>query len=1003
MHRSSVLRAIFLSVGVLLSLAWFGASHAAGKLAPVDGEMTAAEEEELVLIKSDEDSVILELRTPAVEIDETYVDGVAYHVMSIPRYGQTDDVGRPQLPLKGTLLAVPPSAEYSLRILEVEEEIIPGRYNVYPVPQPVPRWDEAGDLDYVGQEFTKDESVYSRSSYYPAGVAEIGSAAFIRDQKVVQLRLFPIQYNPASGELRHYRRIRVELSFSYPRGRFVLAGAWDQSDPFNEVLQHALLNYDSGRNWRVSSSAATGSGAPRLGQGGSSYKVFVDEDGMYRLTYADLQGAGIDVDNVDPHTFKLENQGHELAIRVVGEGDNSFDSDDYILFYGEQVTTRYTYTNVYWLTEGGSNVLRMPERDGTLGAGTVLTYFQTTRRWEEDNEYRTTMPRPTVIPSEEELDHWFGIWAVAPSTPSVELEVDLHNLAVSPPQYSATVRGYLHGGSQFDASPDHHSKVYLNGYLLDEAKWDGLVPYQFQEDVSQSHLVDGTNVVSVECPLELPVTVTYDLVYVDSFEIDYYRAYTTENDSLLFDGDGAGTWQYEVGGFTTDTLEVFDITDPLSVTRMVSTTVVESGSYSLKYEDTIGGERHYFALAPYHYKSPPPILEDTPSSLADTSNRADYIIITHSDFRDAVMPLRDHREGQGLGTLVADIQDVYDEFSYGIFDPRAIRDFLRYAYDNWVAPPPSYVLLVGDGNYDFKNHLGRDEPNYVPPYLIYADEWVGETAADNRYACVAGDDILADMQIGRLPAQTAAHASAMVAKIISYEQSPPGGNWMQKVLFVADDPDEAGDFRALSDDLADNHLLAEPLYSAEKVYYGVSPYNLASDVKCAITSALETGRLFINYAGHGALHKWGGYPHDPFLEIDDVASLPTSQKYPVMLPAACKEGYFISPSSPDYDRSSMGETVVRVEGKGALASWSPTSGGEAAGQHYLQEGFYNAFKRGVHELGPATYLGKLNLYQNAEGDHWELIDTYVLFGDPALQLPTEHQHWAFMPMAVKAY
>ncbi|NIN65431.1 MAG: hypothetical protein GTO63_12190, partial [Anaerolineae bacterium] len=410
MHRSSVLRAVFLSVGVLLCLAWFGASHAAERRSPADGERTAAEEEDLVLIKSDEDSVILELRTPAFEIDETYVGGVAYHVVSIPRYGQTDDVGRPQLPLKGTLLAVPPGAEYALRILEVEANIIPGRYNVYPVPRPVPRWDEAGDLDYVGQEFTKDQSVYSSSTFYPAGVAEIGSSAFIRDQKVVQLRLFPLQYNPASGELRQYRRIRVELGFSYPRGRPALAAAWDQSDFFNEVLQHALLNYDSGRNWRVSSSVAAGSGPPKLGQGGSSYKVFVGEDGMYRLTYTDLQVGGIDVDNVDPHTFKLENQGQALAIRVVGEGDNSFDSDDYILFYGQQMTTTYAYTNVYWLTEGGSNGLRMPERDGTLGAGTVLTYFQTTRRWEEDNEYRTTIPKPTAIPSEEELDHWFGIW-----------------------------------------------------------------------------------------------------------------------------------------------------------------------------------------------------------------------------------------------------------------------------------------------------------------------------------------------------------------------------------------------------------------------------------------------------------------------------------------------------------------------------------------------------------------------------------------------------------------
>ena len=147
----------------------------------------------------------------------------------------------------------------------------------------------------------------------------------------------------------------------------------------------------------------------------------------------------------------------------------------------------------------------------------------------------------------------------------------------------------------------------------------------------------------------------YDLISVDRFEIEYHRAYTVENDALLFDGDEAGTWRYEVPGFTTDTVEVFDITDPLSVTRTVSTTVSGSGSYSLEIEDTIAGEHHYLALTPSRYLSAASIVEDTPSSLAEASNRADYIIITHPDFYTAVLPLRDHRQNPVSDTMVVDV------------------------------------------------------------------------------------------------------------------------------------------------------------------------------------------------------------------------------------------------------------------------------------------------------------------------------------------------------------
>jgi hypothetical protein len=117
----------------------------------------------------------------------------------------------------------------------------------------------------------------------------------------------------------------------------------------------------------------------------------------------------------------------------------------------------------------------------------------------------------------------------------------------------------------------------------------------------------------------------------------------------------------------------------------------------------------------------------------------------------------------------------------------------------------------------------------------------------------------------------------------------------------------------------------------------------------------------------------------------------------------CLEGYFIHPSPPGQDWSCVGESLVRAEAKGAVASWSPTGAGLAAGHHYLHQGLYDAlFVDGVRQIGPATLLGKLNLYYNAGGHHRELMDTYIVFGDPAMRLPIEH-YVVFVPLALKGY
>ena len=557
--------------------------------------------------------------------------------------------------------------------------------------------------------------------------------------------------------------------------------------------------------------------------------------------------------------------------------------------------------------------------------------------------------------------------------------IGLDHIAAEP--YSTTVRGELYGYSYFGPTPDHHTRVYLNGHLVDDVTWDGWREYGFEHEIPSSFLLEGENTITLALAFDLGPDVINDIVFVNWFEVDYHQTYTATNDLLDFTVQDPGTWELQVAGFTTETLSIFDITTPTLPVRVISSTAELGGSaYTLRFQNTINEPHRCLALVPSRILSSTAVLEDRPSHLRNPSNGADYLIITHGDFYTDVLPLAAYRATQGMRTAVVDVQDVYDEFNYGVFDPEAIHDFLTYAYGNWTLPAPTYVLLAGDGNYDFKNHLGRGEPTYIPPFLAYVDPWIGEVAADNRYACVAGDAILPDMHLGRLPVKTAAEAAGMVAKILAYEQSPPGGDWNRDLVFVADNPDDAAEFYDASEAIAD-HAVPSP-YTTEKIYY-LQPYSTAGAVKTALLNAVNDGRLMVNYVGHASIDFWG-FEH--FLDRANVAGLTNGGKQPFVAPMTCLEGYFIHPSLPNLDFSSVGEALVRVHGKGAIASWSPTGKGVASGHELLSQGLYTAiFQDDVTQLGPATTLAKFYLAANT-GGHPELLDTYLLFGDPATRL-----------------
>jgi hypothetical protein len=995
-RNGKLFRAIVL--GVLAGSAFLSGATAKVTLsAGAEPPVTTGVSDGVGLLSATAEGVAFEVAVPWEELrlEEVTAGDKQYARVSLPGWSATSQRGAPMLPQTVQSVGAPFGAAVSVRVEPGPTHTVALPAPVLPVVTQQVEWEPP--LATEGIEalpvpsfvFEEDPAVYAGEAAYPGALAQVASDGVMRQQRVVGIAVYPVQYHPETRELTIHEWLRVEVTFKGGLSALRQAPS-PEAAAYENLFRQELMNYETARPWRQalpSAMPATGTEAGSLPWAPPvpGWRVKVREDGFYRLTYDELGAAGVPVDMLDPRTLQLYNLGSEVAIYVTGEDDERFDPGDTILFYGQAVESKYTADNVYWLTYGGDPGLRMGSRDGTPGEEATPSHYPADRHMEQNNWYITTAP------GDENLERWIWDWIQPPSRPSWS-----HGFSLTAPYtgtYTATLTVAMLGYLENPINPDHHVVMSLNGTQVGEEWWDGITWRVLDmDDIPQSLLLAGNNTLSVVCPNDTGVG--NDLIYIDWAELEFANTFLAEGDVLPFSYDTSGTWKFQVDGFSTDELAIYDVTDPAAVVRIEGLGVVGSGLYSAVFQDMIGAPTAYWAMADTAYRTVQAIEADTPSDLQSTGNGADYIVITHQDFSTQAAQLRDLRASQGLRAMLVDVQDVYDEFGYGIVGAAAIHDFLAYAYGQWQDPPPSYVVLIGDGHYDPKDYDGYGRVSYIPPYLAPVDPWIVETAADNRYVTLVGADTLPDMMLGRLAVNSSVEAGAFVNKIVAYEEGPEPGDWQRQVLAVADDLDpDAGDFAQISDDLLACCLPAP--YQAEKVYYKVTHLTVP-EARNAILAGINAGKLIVNYIGHGMTTQWAT---EGLFRASDVAGLTNGGKLPVMLPMTCRDGYYHLPS---VGSQATAEVVTRAEGKGAVASWSPTGLGEVLGHDYLDRGFFQAlFQDGLLTLGEATTAGKLNLF--ASGSNLDLLDTYLLFGDPALHVPIEPPYMTFVPLALKSH
>ena len=433
---------------------------------------------------------------------------------------------------------------------------------------------DAWGTGQVVERFALDDGIYDADSFWPGAFAELTGTGYLRDQPVGQIQFYPVQFNPARREIRVCRRIAVEVT--WPLEARPAAAADEQANPaFEGVLREALLNYESlGRRTADAGLAgqlsvpvddvdvdptATASAAPAL-------KIGVGQDGLYKLTYADLSNAGFNPGAVDPRTLKIANQGSEIAIFVQGEGDGRFDSGDIILFYGKGIRDAYTTTNVYWLSAGASPGRRMTLRDGRPGETAIPAHFPVLYHGEEDTAYWQTMPSLTGE------DRWFWGTRLSPSTQGMPTFRDytVHLGSISPAAATAKVRVRLKGYTGLG----HRTRIRLNGHVIDDRSWQGQVQFDQEATTPHSWLRDGDNMVRVE-PWTLGASV--DQVLVNWIEIEYWNRYLAGNDQLSFGAPGEGMQRFEIGGFASSAISLLDVTDPANPALIINAVVAPGG------------------------------------------------------------------------------------------------------------------------------------------------------------------------------------------------------------------------------------------------------------------------------------------------------------------------------------------------------------------------------------------------------------------------------------------
>lgn len=746
---------------------------------------------------------------------------------------------------------------------------------------------------------------------------------------------------------------------------------------------------------------------------GEWYKIALTQTGVYKLDANTLKNAGISLNNINPQNIRIFGNGGgmlpqpnlasrpsdllENAIFVSGETDGVFNDADYILFYAESPhavvfdsakkefthqTNYYSDTSYVFLNISIQKGLRLkinPAKSTAKATKTIDTF---------DDFYFHELDQKNMVSSGRE---WYGEYFGNTTEQSFDLKLD--SLAAdSPLKITSSVLSASYLNTTMNLS--------LNGQALGSHSLGYIGSGRYDIKGIEDKKVFTINALATP---NLKLTYQFDKknqsssgAYLNYFEIRAKRKlYYFSNQTQIrnIESLGFAFCRFSIKN-PAQNGQIWEVTNPQKPNNQTVEKLNNEYAFEASTKDTL---KTFILFTNDNLQSIKSI------SKLDNQNihalqTPDLVIITPKKWlAEAERLAAFRRSNDKLEVAVLTNQQVFNEFSSGIADPTAIRDFMRYL---WKQNPAKlkYLLLFGDASFDYKNFKSLSNvtlEDYIPTYEsreslhpIYSfssDDYFGflEDKEGDWQEDYNGNHSL-EIGIGRLPVKSISEAKTVVDKLIYYANTQKTiGRWRTQISFTADDGD-GNIHQADADKLAEIARAADANMSINKIYLDAYPQILQADgarvpqANIALNAAVNDGSLIVNYNGHGGIEGW---TEEKLVTIESILKWRNLNNMPLFLTATCEFGRYDDPSNVS------GAEMAVLSPKGAAIGLLTTTRPVFANTNFLlNNAFYNeALKSTKDKIGDLMKITKNNSFSGVINRNFSLL------GDPSMALAYPQQ------------
>lgn len=896
---------------------------------------------------------------------EALPEGVTYTTLGKP--------GEPEIPALTIRIAIPEGVS---GIMSFTDHVISSSlFKTFLLP----RVDSKNDRGYIEKKyaapFTADPI--------------LSQPAKIRTVNIISLTVPLIEFNGRTGSIKAKKKFSCGITFNVPT-QFTVASSKKTSDPIFEQLNSKLAaNTSDMRTFRsgfhtnpvnqkthpLNIPATFDKSVTNWIDPASPYiKLYATRTGLYRVT-PQMITPKFDITGWHPSEMRMFNKGKEVPIWIDTSSNGTINAIEYfgerLAGYPGEYLNWDSDSNAYWLTNSKkfqNAPLRFTDKVINGNPSLTVTDGNSTLHHEQDNFYyggddtnqTATLQNADWVPGER------FIWQPLPYSHNNNdvLQVSDSFMISSLPSTvtgkQASVVVFLRGMSSLSGSSViHNASIVINGNSTQVSFTD----YNELRDTFQiplSQLKVGVNTFQIQYKQG---SQTPDKWYLDYYEILLNSPLAASSDTAIANGQ----WDFRlIQSQSPFTISLTPAGAPPHLYNLTDgSRLIPNGSTASYNENRIDMNR-YVAATLQTFLSPDRI--DTVitrfASALDTTNGADYIIITHPLFLNAAQRLAARRQISGLRAKVITTDEVFNAFNFGSDEPWAIRRYLQYAFDFYNGTPPALVTLFGEGTWDPKFNLNnplQDESartihrSFVPTFGVPNSDYIFTTVEGTSGV----DSQTFRMVISRIPVETSEEADDFIQKIFEYETSVPAP-WNKNFTFIS-----GGDPGTQWADLLEDN----------KLYVGLSPYSTnqfgglgnphisvdttfiwrhdfsAIDITQipAIQTAFKNGQSLVYFFGHGA-------PNITDVQFPDVGTLHNTGIYPVFMTVSCRTGAFAEPNI-----ISMNQSFILAPEAGAILAYGTTGFGEVNYDFNMSAQIFN-FLRGDSAFArmPAAGPHKIN-------------------------------------------